>query len=135
MTPSACYVCMRPQIGADAVNPLTTSAFNLPERLAAKADPALIADDEQHFAASAESLAQQAVNQKLLHNGPVVAYREHRCLRAPSRPSPSFAEGHGEGRPESDTLKVSSSTSRPQPETRKTPRSRSLTRPPGPRSP
>jgi hypothetical protein len=49
---------MRPQIGADAVNPLTTSAFNLPERLAAKADPALIADDEQHFAASAESLAQ-----------------------------------------------------------------------------
>ena len=37
----------------------------------------------------------QAVNQKLLHNSPVVAYREHRCLGAPSRPSPSFAKGHG----------------------------------------
>ena len=40
------------------VNPLTTSAFNLPGRLAAKADPALIAGDEQHFAAIAESLEQ-----------------------------------------------------------------------------
>jgi hypothetical protein len=40
------------------VNPLTTSAFNLPDRLAAKADPALIARDEQHFAAIAESLTQ-----------------------------------------------------------------------------
>jgi len=40
------------------VNPLTTSAFNLPERLAAKADPALIGIDEQQFAAIAESLAQ-----------------------------------------------------------------------------
>jgi DNA helicase IV len=40
------------------VNPLTTSAFNLPDRLAAKADLALIADDERHFAAIAESLAQ-----------------------------------------------------------------------------
>jgi len=40
------------------VNPLTTSAFDLPTRLAAKADPALIATDEQHFAAIAESLAQ-----------------------------------------------------------------------------
>lgn len=36
--------------------PLTTSAFDLPDRLAAKADPALIAGDEQHFAAIAESL-------------------------------------------------------------------------------
>jgi hypothetical protein len=40
------------------VNPLTTSAFDLPDRLAAKADPALIAGDEQHFAAMAESLEQ-----------------------------------------------------------------------------
>jgi DNA helicase IV len=40
------------------VNPLTTSAFDLPDRLAAKADPALIAGDERHFAAIAESLAQ-----------------------------------------------------------------------------
>jgi DNA helicase IV len=38
------------------VNPLTASAFDLPERLAAKADPALIADDERHFAAIGESL-------------------------------------------------------------------------------
>ncbi|MFJ3195564.1 RNA polymerase recycling motor ATPase HelR [Streptomyces griseoviridis] len=40
------------------MNPLTTSAFDLPERLAAKADPALIARDERHFEAVAESLAQ-----------------------------------------------------------------------------
>jgi hypothetical protein len=40
------------------VSPLTTSAFDLPDRLAAKADPALIAGDEQHFAAIAESLGQ-----------------------------------------------------------------------------
>src|ERR1700722_14786126 len=48
----------RPQIGADAVSPLTTSAFDLPDRLSAKADPALIAGDEQHFEAIAESLEQ-----------------------------------------------------------------------------
>jgi DNA helicase IV len=40
------------------VNPLTASAFDLPDRLSAKADPALIAGDEQHFAAIAESLEQ-----------------------------------------------------------------------------
>ncbi|MER5310746.1 RNA polymerase recycling motor ATPase HelR [Streptomyces sp. NPDC002773] len=33
-----------------------TSAFDLPDRLAPKADPALIAGDERHFAAVAESL-------------------------------------------------------------------------------
>ncbi|HEY1620590.1 MAG TPA: RNA polymerase recycling motor ATPase HelR, partial [Streptosporangiaceae bacterium] len=38
---------------------LTTSAFDLPDRLAAKADPALIAADERHFAAIAECLEQQ----------------------------------------------------------------------------
>jgi hypothetical protein len=38
------------------VNPLTTSAFDLPEHLLAKADPALIAGDEKHFAAIARSL-------------------------------------------------------------------------------
>ncbi|MBT2500053.1 AAA family ATPase [Agromyces sp. ISL-38] len=37
---------------------LITSAFELPERLAAKADPSLIAGDDQHFAAIAESLEQ-----------------------------------------------------------------------------
>jgi hypothetical protein len=40
------------------LNPLTTSAFDLPDNLAAKADPALIAGDEQYFAAIAESLVQ-----------------------------------------------------------------------------
>jgi len=40
------------------VSPLTTSAFDLPDRLDAKADPALIADDERHFAAIGESLEQ-----------------------------------------------------------------------------
>ncbi|MFE5858611.1 RNA polymerase recycling motor ATPase HelR [Streptomyces sp. NPDC056500] len=40
------------------MNPQSTSAFALPDRLAAKADPQLIADDEQHFAAIAESLEQ-----------------------------------------------------------------------------
>ncbi|MFC7450636.1 RNA polymerase recycling motor ATPase HelR [Rhodococcus daqingensis] len=38
------------------MNPLTTSSFDLPDRLSHKADPTLIADDEQHFAAIAESL-------------------------------------------------------------------------------
>ncbi|WP_221470874.1 RNA polymerase recycling motor ATPase HelR [Allocatelliglobosispora scoriae] len=37
---------------------MTTSVFDLPDRLSAKADPALIAADEQHFAAIAENLAQ-----------------------------------------------------------------------------
>ena len=38
--------------------PLITSAFDLPDRLAAKADPTLIAGDEQHFADIAASLEQ-----------------------------------------------------------------------------
>ncbi|MFE3993141.1 RNA polymerase recycling motor ATPase HelR [Streptomyces goshikiensis] len=40
------------------MNPVTTSAFGLPERLSAKADPSLIGADERHFAAIAESLDQ-----------------------------------------------------------------------------
>jgi hypothetical protein len=40
------------------VNSLTTSPFDLPAHLTAKADPALIAEDEQHFAAIAASLEQ-----------------------------------------------------------------------------
>jgi DNA helicase IV len=40
------------------LKPLTTSAFDLPDRLAAKADPALIAGDERHFAALAQCLEQ-----------------------------------------------------------------------------
>src|ERR1700722_13643813 len=52
----------RPQIGADDLNPLIASAFDLPGRLAAKADPALIAADEQHFAAIGESLGQSVAD-------------------------------------------------------------------------
>jgi hypothetical protein len=37
---------------------MTTSAFHLPDHLVAKADPALIATDERHFAALATSLEQ-----------------------------------------------------------------------------
>jgi hypothetical protein len=40
------------------VNSLTSSAFDLPGRLSAKADPALVAGDERHFAAIAGSLRQ-----------------------------------------------------------------------------
>ncbi|PAZ15177.1 AAA family ATPase [Streptomyces sp. SA15] len=40
------------------MNALTTSAFDLPDHLSPKADPKLIADDEQHFAAIAECLEQ-----------------------------------------------------------------------------
>jgi hypothetical protein len=40
------------------VTPLATSAFALPAHLSPKADPALIAGDEQHFAAIADSLEQ-----------------------------------------------------------------------------
>ncbi len=40
----------------------TMSAFNLPGRLAAKADPVLIADDEQHFAAIAASLEESVAD-------------------------------------------------------------------------
>ena len=40
------------------MNPLTTSAFDLPAQLAPKADPALIDGDEHHFAAIADSLEQ-----------------------------------------------------------------------------
>ena len=46
------------RVGADRADSSTTSAFDLPDHLAAKADPALIAGDEQHFAAIAESLEQ-----------------------------------------------------------------------------
>ena len=39
------------------MTPLITSPFALPDHLAAKADPDLIAHDERHFDAIAESLA------------------------------------------------------------------------------
>ncbi|MFE9094983.1 RNA polymerase recycling motor ATPase HelR [Streptomyces sp. NPDC007264] len=40
------------------MNSLTRSVFDLPDHLSGKADPTLIADDEQHFAALAASLEQ-----------------------------------------------------------------------------
>jgi hypothetical protein len=40
------------------VNPLSTSVFDLPNHLARKPDPTLVACDEEHFAAIAESLEQ-----------------------------------------------------------------------------
>ncbi|HEX2308599.1 MAG TPA: RNA polymerase recycling motor ATPase HelR [Jatrophihabitantaceae bacterium] len=40
------------------MTPVTAGVFDLPDHLAAKADPALIAGDELHFAAIAESLEQ-----------------------------------------------------------------------------
>ena len=40
------------------VTPLETTVFDLPDHLAPKAAPALVADDERHFAAIAESLEQ-----------------------------------------------------------------------------
>ena len=51
-------VAERPGTGADDVTSPTASAFDLPDRLAAKADPALIADDERQFAAIAATLEQ-----------------------------------------------------------------------------
>jgi DNA helicase IV len=44
------------------VNSLTTSAFDLPAHLAAKADPALIGGDEQQFAAIADSLSESVAD-------------------------------------------------------------------------
>ena len=49
---------LRGAAGRCDVNPLTTSAFDLPDHLTPKADPTLIAGDEQHFAAIAKSLEQ-----------------------------------------------------------------------------
>ncbi|MBT2528346.1 AAA family ATPase [Streptomyces sp. ISL-99] len=44
------------------MKPLTTSAFDLPDHLSPKADPTLIAGDEQHFAAIAECLEQSVAD-------------------------------------------------------------------------
>ena len=56
--------------------PLTTSAFNLPHHLTQKANPALIAGDEQRFAAFAESLEQSIAD---------LSDRLDAGLRAPGR--------------------------------------------------
>lgn len=40
------------------MSPRTTSAFDLPDRLTAKAAPALVARDEEHFGAISASLEQ-----------------------------------------------------------------------------
>ncbi|MFI5100676.1 MAG: hypothetical protein ACHQE5_09220, partial [Actinomycetes bacterium] len=49
---------MRKPESRSAGVPLTTSVFDLPDHLARKDDPTLIAGDERHFAAIAESLEQ-----------------------------------------------------------------------------
>ena len=41
---------------------VSTGVFALPENLAAKTEPRLIADDEQHFAAIAASLAAESAS-------------------------------------------------------------------------
>ncbi|MDQ0829305.1 DNA helicase IV [Streptomyces achromogenes] len=46
------------EVHVDHMTPSTAGAFALPDRLSAKADPKLIARDEQRFAAIAESLEQ-----------------------------------------------------------------------------
>jgi DNA helicase IV len=51
-----------PAIGALAVTPTTTSVFDLPDRLAAKADPALVEADEQHFATVARTLEESVAD-------------------------------------------------------------------------
>lgn len=45
-----------PASGAEDVSPLIASAFDLPDHLSPKADPSLIAGDQQHFVAIASSL-------------------------------------------------------------------------------
>ncbi|WP_435738165.1 RNA polymerase recycling motor ATPase HelR [Cellulosimicrobium sp. PMB13] len=44
------------------MNPLATSAFDLPDRLSPKADPALIAEDERHLADIARTLEEQVID-------------------------------------------------------------------------
>ena len=52
---------------------------------------------------------QTALFQHPLDAPGVVAYREHRCSFAPARGPPEASpKDHGEGRPETDTLTVSS---------------------------
>ena len=58
---------------------LTTSAFDLPDHLAAKADPALIAGDEQHFAAIAESLEQSIADLSDRLDAAAQGARRHRA--------------------------------------------------------
>ncbi|MDR2987073.1 MAG: AAA family ATPase [Nocardiopsaceae bacterium] len=48
----------RPEPGSNEENTLTSTAFDLPAHLIAKADPSLISGDELHFAAIADSLEQ-----------------------------------------------------------------------------
>jgi hypothetical protein len=55
----------------------TISAFALPDRLAAKADPALIADDERHFAAMTASMSAQIEDL----SGRLTAERRHAAGR------------------------------------------------------
>jgi len=57
--PGDVYIRTNIDIGADDMISTTTTVFDLPGHLVAKADPALIAGDEQHLEAVAMSLEQQ----------------------------------------------------------------------------
>jgi DNA helicase IV len=63
--------------------PRPDSAFDLPERLAAKSDPALIAADERHFALLAESLDKSVAD---------LTRRIDAARRAPARPGQEIVE-------------------------------------------
>src|SRR5262245_43911909 len=52
----SCEMRLDSSTGTDDADALIASAFDLPDNLASKADPALIAGDEQHFAAIARAL-------------------------------------------------------------------------------
>jgi hypothetical protein len=63
-----------PRTPTDPTAPATTSAFALPDRLARKADPSLVADDDRHFVAVAATLERSTA--ELVH-------RLDRLRRAP----------------------------------------------------
>ena len=69
------------------------AAFDLPDHLAAKADPALIADDERHFAAIAESLEQSIADLSDRLDADAQGARRHRPGGDGPRPGGPPADG------------------------------------------
>ena len=65
------------------LTPPNTSVFNLPDRLSPKAEPALIAGDERHFAAVADSLARSIAD---------LTDRIDAARKAPGRPGQEAME-------------------------------------------
>ena len=64
------------------MNRVTTSAFDLPDRLAAKADPALIGRDERQFVAIAQCLEQSVaeLTERIARNRTEIEAAEYRWL-------------------------------------------------------